>query len=57
MPAGHGLVDEIIRICTNILYHTDITPPEISEDSFYKLMLAATKGKQFSYGELYVQTD
>ena len=44
-------LDEIIIICVNTLYHTDITPTEISEDAFCELMLAATKVVGFSFGE------
>ena len=44
-------LDETISICANTLYHTDITPPEISEGAFCELMIAATKGVEFSFGD------
>ena len=44
-------LDETITICANTLCHTDITPPEIPEGAFCELMLAATKGVEFSFGD------
>nr|WBB44924.1 reverse transcriptase [Chrysogorgia stellata] len=51
-------LEETIKICIDTLYHSDIKPPNVSEDAFHELMFIATKGVEFSFGEaVYKQID
>ena len=45
-------LDETIQICIDTLYHSnDIDRPAISEEALFDLLITATKGVEFSFGD------
>ncbi|XP_046848123.1 uncharacterized protein LOC124441700 [Xenia sp. Carnegie-2017] len=51
-------LEETIEICAQNLFHSDTTLPDMSENAFRELMMAATKGVEFSFDDtMYKQID
>ena len=51
-------IDETINICASALYHSDISPPQLTETSFRELMAKVTKEVHFSFNDvMYRQID
>ncbi|XP_046843851.1 uncharacterized protein LOC124437935 [Xenia sp. Carnegie-2017] len=44
-------LEETIEICAQNLFHSDMTLPDMSENAFRELMMAATKGVEFSFDD------
>ena len=42
---------EVIKVCTQLLYHSDLTPPPISESDFIESMNMATRSVEFSFND------
>ncbi|XP_046860166.1 uncharacterized protein LOC124453391 [Xenia sp. Carnegie-2017] len=52
------LLEETIEICAQNLFHSDMTLPDMSENAFGELMMAPTKGVEFSFDDtMYKQID
>ena len=48
----------MIEICVQLLYHSDLTPPPISESVFVELMNMVTRSVEFSFNDsMYSQID
>ena len=51
-------LQEVLKICINELYNSEITPPQISQVFLKELLEMATMGVQFSFNNMmYEQTD
>ena len=51
-------LEETIKICAKELYHSEIVPPTLLEESFTKLIKKVTLGVEFSFNEvMYKQKD
>ncbi|XP_046858573.1 uncharacterized protein LOC124452022 [Xenia sp. Carnegie-2017] len=51
-------LEETIEICVDNLFHSDIALPNLSEEAFRELMLAATRYFEFSFNDIkYKQID
>ena len=51
-------LDETIQICIDTLYYLNMKPPPLSKDAFYELMIRATIGVEFSFGNtMFKQVD
>ena len=42
---------EVIEICAELLYHSDLTPPPISESVFVEVIYMATRSVEFSFND------
>ena len=44
-------INEVVHICADALYRSDITPPALKVESFRKLIIKVTTGVQFSFDD------